>query len=87
MQGRSVNGVFADTILYLLSRFQMTTVELHEHIKEIHPDLCDDAIDRVIDGQRFGKLWKHQVRNAQQHLRRRGLVDYDADCRTWKRLA
>jgi len=85
VQGRNINMIFADTILYLLAGNSMTTAELHEHIREIHPDLCDDTIDRIIDGQRFGKLWKHQVRNAQQHLRRRGLVDYDAERRTWKR--
>lgn len=86
VQGRSINTIFADTVLYLLAKRHMTTVELHEHIREIHPDLCDDTLDRVIDGQHFGKLWKHQVRNAQQHLRRRGSVDYDADRRIWKRL-
>jgi hypothetical protein len=33
-------------------------------------DLCDNTVDRVIDGKRFGKKWKHAVRSAQQHLKR-----------------
>jgi len=87
VQGRSINAIFADTILYLLAQRHMTTIELHNHIRQIHPDLCDDTLDRVIDGQHFGKLWKHQVRNAQQHLRRRGMVIYDANFHLWKRSA
>jgi hypothetical protein len=31
----------------------------------VHPDLCDDSIDRVKDGKRFGKKWKYAVRTAQ----------------------
>jgi hypothetical protein len=43
-------------------------------IENIHPDLCDNTVDRVIDGKRFGKKWKHAVRTAQQQLKREGLV-------------
>jgi hypothetical protein len=50
----------------------MSTVEINQAIKRIHPDLCDDTVDRVIDGQHFGKKWKHGVRTAQVFLRRRG---------------
>jgi hypothetical protein len=52
----------------------MSTVHINQAIKRIHPhpDLCDDTIDRVIDGQHFGKKWKHAVRTAQAFLRRRG---------------
>lgn len=53
--GRSVNALFSDTILYLLARRSMTTDELNSHIQQIHPDLCDDDIDRVIDGKHYGK--------------------------------
>jgi PLD-like domain len=82
---RSINAIFAETILYLLGRRSMTTVELHGQIREIHPDLCDDRFDRVIDGQHFGKLWKHQVRTAQQHLKGRYRIVYDAHTRLWTR--
>jgi hypothetical protein len=55
----------------------LTTEELHPMIKAIHPDLCDDSVDRVIDGKRFGKKWKHAVRTAQQQLKKRGLICYE----------
>jgi hypothetical protein len=36
----------------------------------------------VIDGQRFGKRWKHDVRNAQQYLKRQGIIVFDG--RKWQ---
>lgn len=84
IQGTTINTIFAQTIVYLLARRAMTTEELHRYIQEIHPDLCDDTVDRVIDGEHFGKLWKHQVRNAQQHLKRNGLIAYDPGRRVWR---
>jgi hypothetical protein len=83
VEGRSIYTVFGDTILYLLASGSMTTVELHRQIQGIHPDLCDDSLDRVIDGQHFGKLWKHQVRTAQQHLKKANLVSYDPARHLW----
>lgn len=85
VEGRSVYTVFGDTILYLLESGPMTTAELHERIRSIHPDLCDDTLDRVIDGEHFGKLWKHQVRTAQQHLKNSGTISYDTARHLWAR--
>lgn len=77
-KGKTTHGIFCDTVLYLLeSRGPLTTVELHPLTQQIHPDLCDDTIDRVIDGVHFGKKWKHYIRNAQQALKRQGLIDFD----------
>jgi len=71
-----IHTVFAKTIEYLLRRHgPLTTEQLHPMIHEIHPDLCDDTVDRVIDGKRFGKKWKHAARTAQQQLKKRGVVD------------
>ncbi len=76
--GKTTNGIFADTIVYLLRKYgPMHTVELHPRIQQIHPDLCDDNIDRVIKGVHFGKKWKHYVRNAQQYLKQRGVIGFD----------
>jgi hypothetical protein len=76
--GKTTNGIFADTVVYLLRKYgPMRTVELHPLIQQIHPDLCDDTIDRVIRGVHFGKRWKHYVRNAQQYLKRQGLIVFD----------
>jgi phosphatidylserine/phosphatidylglycerophosphate/cardiolipin synthase-like enzyme len=75
---KTTHGIFCDTILYLLEqKGPLRTVELHPLIQQIHPDLCDDTIDRVIDGVHFGKKWKHYVRISQVGLRRKGLIDYD----------
>jgi hypothetical protein len=72
-----VTGIFAKTILFLLRAGPMRTVHLHPQIKIIHPDLCDDAVDRIIDGERYGKKWKHLVRTAQQMLKRDRLIEFD----------
>jgi hypothetical protein len=48
-------------------------------IQQLQPDICDDSIDRVIDGVHFGKRWKHYVRTAQQFLKRTGRVYFDGD--------
>jgi len=73
--GRAPHAIFAEAILYLLARKPMSTAELHPLIQGIHPDLCDDTVDRVIDGKHFGKKWKHAVRTAQQHLKKAGKIE------------
>ena len=73
--GESTNAIFVRTILYLLRTRPLTTREMHPLIHNIHPDLCDDEIDRVINGIQFGKEWKHRVRGAQVDLRRKGLIE------------
>lgn len=79
VQARLVQGpihtVFARTIEFLLRRHgPLTTEAMHPMIQQMHPDLCDDTVDRVIDGKRFGKKWKHAARTAQQQLKKRGTI-------------
>ena len=83
--GESTNSIFARTILYLLKDNSLTTPQINAAIAAIHPDLCDDSIDRVINGVSFGRRWKHMVRNAQLHLRRRGLIQREG--RSWRLAA
>lgn len=72
----ALHSVFEKTILYLLQRNgSLPTQILHNLIEEIHPDLCNNDVDRVINGVRFGKKWKHAVRTAQQHLKKKGLIE------------
>ncbi len=78
---QSNNAIFSRTILYLLRRGPLSTAQLHPMIQRIHPDLCDDTIDRVIQGVHFGKRWKHMVRNAQQSLKQQGLIYFNG--REW----
>lgn len=73
--GKTTHGILTDTVMYLLDTMgPLTTEEMHPLIQQLHPDLCDDSIDRVIGGVHFGKRWKHYVRNAQQALKRQGLI-------------
>ncbi len=73
--GRTEHEVFGNAILYVLRRHgPLSTRQLHPRIQALHPELCDDTRDRIIDGRSFGKRWKHQVRNAQQHLKGKGLI-------------
>ncbi len=83
---KSINAVFSETLLYLLSRKPLSTEEINMLVKDIHPDLCDDTIDRVIDGKHYGKLWKHQVRNAQVTLRKAGRIFYNKETRLWHKV-
>jgi hypothetical protein len=71
---RSVHGLFADSMLYLLATRPMSTRELHSQLQGLLPELCDDTTDLIIDGRTFGKKWKHVVRNAQAFLRRAGKI-------------
>ncbi len=74
-EGKTINAIFSDTILYLLKKKDaLSTEEIHPLIQTMHPDICDDSIDRMINGQHFGKRWKHLIRDAQQALKKRGLI-------------
>lgn len=74
---KSNHAIFSETIEYLLSKGPMKTANLHPLIQQMHPDLCDDSVDRVIEGVNFGKKWKHLVRSAQQALKREGRIAFD----------
>ena len=76
VRAKSVNSIFADTIRYILRQGPLNTVDLEWRVQATHPDMCDDTIDRVIDGVRFGKKWKHMVRNSQQFLKRKGEIEF-----------
>jgi len=83
LSGGALHSVFERTILYLLQKHgPLPTSTIHNLIEEIHPDLCDNSVDRVIDGVNFGKKWKHAARTAQQHLKKKGLATFEN--RLWK---
>lgn len=78
LSGGPLHTVFAKTVRYLLlTHGPLTTIQIHPMISAIHPDLCDDSVDRVIDGKHFGKKWKHAVRTAQQQLKQKGEIVYE----------
>ena len=84
---RSLHAIFSETVLFVLAKGPFTTADLHQQIQQIHPDLCDDTIDRVIDGVSFGKKWKHHVRGAQVGLRRANLIALDPTTHLWQRTS
>ena len=78
LSGGAMHTVFAKTVEYLLTKHgPMRTETLHPLIAHLHPDLCDEKVDRIINGRRYGKKWKHAVRTAQQQLKRNGRIYYD----------
>ena len=78
-KGKTTQSMLCDAILFCLAKAPLRTEELHPLIQQLQPDLCDDSIDRVIDGVHFGKRWKHHVRSAQQYLKRTGRIRYDGE--------
>ena len=75
--GETTHSIFARTILHILKLGPLSTREMQPMIQAIHPDICDDSIDRVINGVHFGRKWKHMVRNSQVYLRRQGRIEFN----------
>ena len=73
--GESANSIFSRTLLYVLKNGPLSTREIQPLIQDVHPDLCNDDVERVINGIRFGKEWKHRVRGAQVDLSRSGRIE------------
>ena len=75
----SIESIFRRTIIAILQKHgPLSTKMIHEFITQLQPDLCDESVDRIINGVHFGKKWKHQVRSAQVALKRKNLIGYDA---------
>ena len=75
-----LHAVFSKAVLFFLKRHgPLKTTQIHGLIEDAYPDLCDNSIDRIISGVRYGKRWKHAVRTAQQHLKEKRLIDYAGD--------
>jgi hypothetical protein len=78
-KGKTTHAIFSDTIRFIIAKGPLRTAELNPLVQLLHPDLCDDSADRVIDGVHFGKKWKHNVRTAQQFLKRNGEIRTDGE--------
>jgi HKD family nuclease len=64
------HSIFTKTIMFLLQKYkQLTTHELYDFVKEIHPEMCDDEIEYHNE-----KRWKIEVRQALFFWRRKGMV-------------
>jgi len=81
---RSSNAMFGEALRFVLADRPRSTAEIGPEVQRLLPDLCDDEVELVIGGERYGKDWKHRLRNAQQQLKRAGVVEYSAESRTWR---
>ena len=71
----SITAQFADAIRFVLrQQGPLPTTELSPLVRALKPELCDDEKDREIHGRSYGKRWKHDIRNAQQQLKRQGFI-------------
>ena len=82
---RSANAIFSEAITLALANGPLTTAAIGDEVRQLIPSLCDDAEELVINGERYGKAWKHRLRNAQQYLKRSGSITYAPHTRTWAR--
>ena len=80
---RSAHAVFGDAIQFILGRGPQTTKEIEQEVRQLLPALCDDDEYFFIKGERYGKTWKRRLRHAQQHLKRKGVLRYSSNTRTW----
>ena len=71
----TVTGKFGDAVKYILRRHgALPTTEIYPLIQEIMPEWCDDDVRRVVKGATLDIKWRHDVLNAQQVLRRQGVI-------------
>ncbi|MDR2587866.1 MAG: phospholipase D-like domain-containing protein [Spirochaetales bacterium] len=64
------HSIFVKTVRFLLENHsQLTTLDLYELVKDIHPEMCDDTIEYHNE-----KRWKIEVRQALFFWRRKGIV-------------
>ena len=80
---RRPNAVFGEAIRLALSSEPLPTRRIHDAVRRLLPALCDDE-ELVIKGERYGKVWKHRVRNAQQQLKRSRTVEYEPGTGLWR---
>lgn len=66
-------------VVYEIMKERDGRIHLHEiyvEVKKRLADLCDESIRCIHQGVDYGQPeWKHRVRNAQQSLKRRGLIE------------
>jgi hypothetical protein len=75
------HNIFTKTILFLLQKHKrLTTLELYDFVKEIHPEMCNDDITYHNE-----KRWKIEIRQALFFWRSKGMVSGQGTARnnTW----
>ena len=80
---RSKHAVFGEAIQFALANGPLPTTAIQEQVHTLLPDLCDDGKPLIINGQTFGRAWKHDVRNAQIGLKRRRAITRNEGTGRW----
>lgn len=80
---RTKYAVFGEAIRFVLANRPLPTRTIHEQVKTILPDLCNDAIPLIINKQYYGIAWKRDLRHAQLHLKRKGVLTLDKSSGLW----
>ena len=80
---RTKYAVFGDAIQFILAKGPMPTTAIHEQVKTLLPDLCDDSMPLIVNGQPYGTAWKRDVRHAQLGLKRKGILALDKESGLW----
>ena len=80
---RSAHAVFGEAIQFILARGPQTTKAIQREVSQLMPTLCDDNEYLIIKGERYGRAWKRRFRHAQLHLKRKGVVAYNASTKMW----
>ena len=80
---RSPHAVFGDAIQFILARGPQTTKAIEVETQQLMPHLCDDNEYFEIKGEPYGRTWKRRLRHAQLNLKRRGIIAYSRQDKTW----
>ena len=77
MAEKTCFGKFVELIPSILEKEPMTTPDLYEPIKKVLPEcITEEKCTHGNDGSEGNQYeWKHSVRNAQQELKRRGVIE------------
>lgn len=78
---KSAYSIFKEMVIYCLMKESLSTKDLHVKVQQMLPEFCTNG-ELVINGQRFGKRWKHQIRTVLNDLRRKDEIA--AENKTWR---
>ena len=71
----TITAKFGDAVKYILRRHgALPTREIYPLVQELVPEWCDDNVNRIVNGVELDTKWKHDMLNAQQVLRRQGVI-------------
>jgi phosphatidylserine/phosphatidylglycerophosphate/cardiolipin synthase-like enzyme len=48
-KSKTTHAIFSETILFLLAKGPLRTIELHPLIQGLHPDVCDDGVPSLVE--------------------------------------